>query len=246
MFDGTNVHIVAAFVGGLVAFFAPCVFPLIPAYLSYFGGVAMNAPAEQLARVRWRVFRHSLFFVAGFVLIFVLLGLGASSIGSVFLRHRDLIAQIAGVFFFLFGLFLLGAFRTPWLYREAKFDLHKYFTKSHGVNAFLIGLSFGFAWTPCIGPVLATILFLASQSESMWSGGFLLLVFALGIATPFLILSLAIDHLTNWIRRFQRAAYYVQRVAGALLLLIGFLMVIGQLGVLSDWLLRVTAFNPPL
>lgn len=236
-----------AFVGGLVAFLSPCFFPLIPAYVGYFGGTSLRQAGDKPSGVRSRTFRHSLLFVAGFLLVFTLLGTGVGSIGRKLLIHQQLFVQLGGVLFLFFGLFLLGAFqRFTRLGQEVKIHLRTDVTKYQGVNAFLLGLTFAFAWTPCIGPVLGSILTLAAHSNTAGTGGWLLFVFGLGIAAPFLVISLFLDRIAGWLRRVNRLTIYAQRLAGGFLLVIGIMMLIGRYGQLTAWVLNITKFQPPI
>lgn len=244
MIDASNVSIAVAFLGGLVAFLSPCLLPLVPAYVGYFGGGTVSETPGVKRGLRGRTFRHSLLFALGFIIIFMILGAGASSLGRFFLLQRTLLVQFGGGLFILFGLFLLGLFKAPWLYREAKF--HAALTKSQGLNAFLVGLTFGFAWTPCIGPILGSVLFLASQTAMVGTGTLLLFAFGLGIAVPFLFVSLILDRVAGWLKRFSRATLTIQRVSGALLLGIGLLMLTKHYGVITTWILRVTNFQPSI
>ncbi|MBI3956421.1 MAG: cytochrome c biogenesis protein CcdA [Candidatus Kerfeldbacteria bacterium] len=236
-----------AFVGGLVAFLSPCFFPLIPAYVGYFGGTTLQQQAAQPVRRRRRTIGHSLLFIAGFLLIFTLLGSGVGSIGQKLLVHRQIFMQLGGVLFVFFGLFLLGAFqRFSLLGGEMKFHIKTDMTKYQGLNAFLIGLTFAFAWTPCIGPVLGSILTLAATSSTAGTGGLLLFVFGLGIAAPFLVMSLFLDRISGWLRRFRKVTVYSQRIAGALLLVLGVFMLLGKYGNVVAWILNLTKFQPAL
>lgn len=224
--DGGTVNIGVAFVAGLIAFFAPCVLPLLPAYIGYFAGVGVND--EHIKEKRWQIFRQSLFFVAGFLVVFVILGLSATWLGGIFASNREIIQRIGGVVMVLLGLYLLELFKLPSLYRELKFDVHKQFGKNKSLNASLLGLTFGFAWTPCIGPVLAVILFWASQTETAVRGMLMLLVFGLGIAVPFLIIGLFIDKLLPLLRKSGRVQVWIHRIAGILVLIFGVLLLIDQ------------------
>lgn len=236
-----------AFVGGLVAFLSPCFLPLIPAYVGYFGGTSLQQQASPSERRRGRAIGHSLLFIAGFLLIFTLLGSGVGSIGRKLLVHRQIFMQLGGVLFMFFGLFLLGTFqRFSRLGSEMKFHIKTDLTKYQGLNAFLIGLTFAFAWTPCIGPVLGSILTLAATSSTAGTGGLLLFVFGLGIAVPFLVMTLFLDRISDWLRRFRKITIYSQRVAGALLLVLGIFMLLGKYGQVAAWILHVTKFQPAL
>lgn len=244
MIDLPHIGLAVAFLAGLVAFLSPCVLPLLPAYVGYFGGASASESPDARRGLRGRTFRHSLLFSLGFIIVFMILGAGASGLGRFFILKRALLTQLGGALFLLFGLFLLGLFKAPWLYREARF--HAALKKSQGLNAFLIGLTFGFAWTPCIGPILGTILFLASQTGTVGAGTVLLFAFGLGIALPFLLVSLILDRVAGWLKRFSRATLAIQRVAGVLLLGVSFLMLTKHYGIVTSWILRVTNFRPSI
>lgn len=236
-----------AFIGGLIAFFSPCFFPLIPAYVGYFGSTTLSDQTKKPAGRRILPVGHTLLFIAGFLIVFTALGAGAGSISRTLLVHRQIFLQLGGALFIFFGLFLLGAFqRFARLSSEAKFHLTASRTKYQGLNAFLLGLTFAFAWTPCIGPVLGTILTLAAASSTAGTGSLLLFVFGLGIAAPFLVISLFLDRISGWLRRFRKVTIYSQRIAGALLLALGVFMVLGKYGQLTAWILNVTKFQPAL
>jgi len=220
IFDGSSVNLFVAFFAGLVSFFAPCVVPLVPAYVGYFAGIAaLDGGGDGEKKVK--VFSYSLTFVLGFVFIFVILGLTATSIGHLFAVNKTLVARIGGVLMMFLGVYLLDLIKIPALYRERKFAVSKVFSKFQYLNTFLLGVTFGFAWTPCIGPVLAVILFFASQSGSSSYGMLLLLVYGLGIALPFVLISVFIDKIMPFIRKTQRVQMVVHRAAGVLIFLFG-------------------------
>lgn len=221
--DGNNINLGIAFLAGLASFFAPCVVPLLPAYVGYFTGVGVSD--EAVKENRKRILKYSLFFAFGFLLIFILLGLSATSIGHVFAQHKFAISRVGGVVLILLGLFMLGVFKNPAFYRERKFNIHNKLSQHQSVNSFVLGVTFGFAWTPCIGPVLAVILFWASQSETMLQGLVMMIAFGLGIAVPFLIISLFIDRLMPWLRKTQKIQTVVHKIAGWLIIIFGFLLV---------------------
>lgn len=222
-----------SFLAGLAAFASPCVYPLLPAYVGYFGGTA--AAAEKRG-FRGRTFRNAVLFVAGFTVIFVLLGLASSAVGHALAIHRLVLTRVGGALLLLFGVMLLGVLPLPALYRQ--FSIARRPDPAHPAGAFLVGLTFGFAWTPCIGPILGTILLLAAGTASAVGGAFLLFVYALGIAVPFLALSLFLDRLAGFLQRTRRFMVLLQRTSGVLLLVVGILMVSGRYGLLTGWLLR--------
>jgi len=233
--DGSTINIWIAFVAGLVAFFAPCVLPLVPSYIGYFAGVGVSD--KEIEGKKFEIFRHSLYFSAGFILVFVLLGLSATRIGGLLVSHKILLSRIGGLFMVLLGLYLLDVFKYAALYKEFKIDFQKHLTKNRGVNSFIFGLTFGFAWTPCIGPVLAVILYWASQSGGAFQGMFLLFSFGLGIAVPFILIGLFIDRMLPLIRKTRRLQEIVHYTAGVVMVLFGVLMLIDKASALSGYFL---------
>ena len=226
--DGNTINVGIALLAGAASFFAPCVAPIVPAYIGYFTGVGLTDTSA--THRRWRIVRYSLLSVLGFVGVFALLGLTATSIGNVFAAHRALIARAGGVVMVLLGLFLLGVFKVPALYRERKLNIHDKLTRYQGVNAALLGVTFGLAWTPCIGPVLAVILFLASQAETAVQGMVLMMAFGVGLGLPFLVLSLFVDRLLPYLRKSQRLQKGVHILSGLVIVLFGLLLATNLLG----------------
>ena len=233
MFDGGSVSLGIAFLAGMLTFVAPCVLPVLPAYLSYIAGVGLQKKDANKSLLKSRTFISSIFFVLGFLVVFVLLGLGASSAGILLNSYRRLIQTIGGVFFILLGLHFAGVFKIAFFSKYKKINLEGHLTRFPKVNAFLVGLTFGFAWTPCIGPVLAVILFWASQAGTFWTGFWFLLSFGLGLGIPFIILSLFTEGIMKKLRKASKAFYYAQVVAGLIIIVIGVLLI-------GDWLFLIT------
>lgn len=241
LLDGTNVNFFIAFLAGVVAFFSPCVAPILPAYVGYLSGLAAQAPGQAPANpLRHTPFLRSLFFAVGFVIVFFVLGISAAGIGRIFIRQRELIERLGGILLMVLGLYVLDIFKAPWLYQQFRLDFHGKFSRNEKLQAFLVGLTFGFAWTPCIGPVLAVILFWASQAETIVRGAMLLLAFGIGLALPFLGVSLLLGTAMRWIRRSGRLLRAVQVVAGGIVLLVGVLMATGRFGDVLGYFIRIT------
>lgn len=231
---GSNVSIIAAFLGGLVSFLSPCVLPIIPGYLSFMTGLSAS---ELGARERklGDVLIPAALFVLGFSIVFIALGASASVIGQLLLDYRSVIEKVAGVALALFGILLLGVIKVPWLYREARFDLGK--SKDFGrIAAVVMGMSFAAGWTPCVGPILAGILALAGSSGSMSSGVLLLAAYSAGLGVPFLIVAVLFGRMTGFLRWLNRHALVLNRVAGATLVVLGILVFTGRMGLVSSWL----------
>lgn len=224
----------SAFVGGILSFLSPCVLPLVPSYLGFLTGMT----AEEMQVDRRRVFVHALWFVAGFSVIFVILGATASALGSLLQQYQTWIARIGGVILILFGLYLLGVIRPAFLMRERRLQLAD---KPIGyLGSAFVGVAFGAAWTPCIGPILGAILTLAAAQASVAQGTFLLFVYALGLAIPFLLTALALDRFLTWFKRFRRYIAWVERIAGIMLIILGVLLLTDRFTLLAGYLQRLT------
>lgn len=245
LFDGQTVNVFVAFLAGMVTFLAPCVLPILPAYIGYISGVTLETTSSKSERRR--IFLNSLAFVGGFLVVFVLLGVTATWIGRWLNQYRALIQTIGGLLMILIGLHVAGVFRWKIFSRYAKFNIQKEMTRFQYVNAFLIGSVFGFSWTPCIGPVLAVILFWAGRSDTFWQGFFLLFSFGLGLGVPFLLLSLFASRFTRVLRRAGVWLERIQVVAGLIIVVMGILLIgnwlailvrpLAALGSLETWLL---------
>ena len=229
-----SVSFAVAFTAGLLSFLSPCVLPLIPSYVGFLTGMT----AEELEHRRGTALLHGLWFVAGFGLVFVLLGAGASAVGNLFRTQQVWLGRIGGVLVILFGLYLLGVLRPAFLMRERRIDLAR---KPLGyLGSGVVGFTFGAAWTPCIGPILGAILTLAATREGLGSGVGLLGVYALGLAVPFLITALALDRFLVWFQRFRRYMVWVDRIAGAMLIVLGVLLVTDNFTLLAGYLQSLT------
>ena len=211
-------------VAGIISFTSPCALPLIPSYLSYISGL----PLQELEEGKQSniVVRSSLAFVAGFTIIFAALGASSTLLGSLLLHNLPVILRVAGIFIIVLGLAQAGLLRVPFLNQERRFDLSRVREGPRG--AFPLGMAFAFGWTPCIGPVLAGILAVASGSRTVFEGAFLLVLYSLGLGIPFVVVAVWFSKAKrslSWLRRHGRA---VERTGGLLLVFIGVLFVTGQ------------------
>ena len=199
-----DVSYAGALLAGILSFLSPCVLPLVPPYLCFIGGVSFDQLSDGQAAdagLRRRVLLAAVAFVLGFAVIFVAFGATASVVGQALARHADLLAKISGGIIILLGLHFLGVFRIGFLEREARFHPEK---KPAGlIGAFVIGMAFAFGWTPCVGPALAAILFVAASEDQAFYGASLLLVYALGIGVPFLLAAAAIGPFMGFMQRFR-------------------------------------------
>jgi cytochrome c-type biogenesis protein len=227
-----------AFVAGLLSFASPCVLPLVPPYLAYMGGVSI----EQLrdagsARARSRVLLVALCFVAGFSAVFVALGATASWIGEAISAHLGILGYVAGALIALMGLHFLHVIRIPLLERTARVSVAE---KPAGlIGAFVIGLAFGFGWSPCVGPVLAAILLMAGAADSAGEGARLLFVYSLGIGLPFLVAAGFAGAFIRWSARFRTRLDWIEKAMGTFLILAGVLIFTGQTPTIAFWLIEV-------
>ena len=233
-----DITVPLAFFAGTLSFVSPCVLPLVPVYLSYLSGSSLEEENEEERVGRWHVFSHALFFVGGFTLIFVLLfGLPATILGNALFHYNDIIAQAGGVLVIVFGVHTLGWVNIPFLNMtkqlQAGHNMAPGYTRSG-----LIGMAFGAGWTPCIGPLLGTVMTMAASQPSQ--GVFYTLVYALGLALPFLITALLFTRATDQLRRLNRHAHIVQKISGVFLVAIGLLLVTGQLTSLNTFFMQFT------
>ncbi len=233
-----DVTIWGAVFAGLLSFVSPCVLPLVPPYLGYLAGVSLEeltGEGDDRAASQ-RVFFASLAFVAGFSTVFVILGASASFIGQFITQHIQFLGYVAGGLIIIMGLHFLGVFRLGLLYREARVHVDK---KPAGpLGAYLIGLAFAFGWTPCVGPILAAILFVAGSEDTVAKGAILLSAYALGLGIPFLLAALFARPFLGFMKRFRKHMGLVEKAMGLVLVLTGILFITGQIAVLSYWLLE--------
>ena len=223
-----------AFTAGLLSFLSPCVLPLIPSYVTFITGMSV----EQVQRSRRTALIHALLFILGFTLIFLALGATASALGRVLLAARDWVARAGGVLIIAFGLYLLGVFDSRALDRERR--VH-FADKPVGyLGTVLVGVAFGAGWTPCIGPILGSILVYTSTVANLQRGLLLLFVYSLGLAIPFLLAALAIDRFLAAFARIRGAMVWMSRAGGMLLIVIGLLLVTHYFTWLASYLQALT------
>ncbi len=239
----SDVSFVLAFAAGLLGFLSPCVVPLIPGYLSFVSGVCLTEMSlEERRRHLGRVLLATSLFVLGFSVIFTAMGASASALGDLILGNRLLLSRIGGVVVIGLGLAVLGIIKVPGFYRERRFQIQR---RPLGLfGAFPVGMAFGFAWTPCVGPVLTAVLTLAAASQTASTGALLLFAYSLGLGLPFLatalLMTAAFDAM-GWLRRNARA---VTTISGVFLLVMGTAMVTDLLFTLNTWLIRLVPIRP--
>ncbi len=233
-----DVSVWGAFLAGLLSFVSPCVLPLVPPYLAWLAGVSFEELRDDSAgsAQKRRIVVAALAFVLGFTTVFVGLGATASVIGKTIAQYFDTLSIIAGVIIIIMGLHFLGVFRIGLLYREARVQVNR---KPVGLfGAYVIGLAFAFGWTPCVGPVLAAILFVAGSEGTAARGAMLLAIYSLGIGIPFILAALFASRFLAWAARFRRHMHKVEMAMGGLLVVTGILFITGQMATMSYWLLE--------
>jgi cytochrome c-type biogenesis protein len=219
-----NVSIVLAFGAGLLSFLSPCVLPMVPVYLaSLYGQEASVAP-----RPRLPVFMHALSFVIGFTIIFVLLGAIAGMTGHAVIPDYAILGKIAGGLLVVFGLVIILSTWVPWLNYEKRLTIASGKTTGY-LRSFGIGAAFSLSWTACVGPILASILAIASVQATAWRGASLLAVYSLGLGLPFLAVGAAFDFLQPWLKRLGRAGGIIRPASGLLLIVVGAFILAGKL-----------------
>lgn len=235
MTDVGSISIGLAFVAGLVSFLSPCVLPLVPSYVTYVTGMTVaDLTAERQGVLRHRAALHAALFVVGFGLVFVTLGATATLLGTTMRRALPLVQQVGGVVIAAFGLYLLGLLRLPFLLRERRVHLA---SKPAGITGSVIaGMAFGAGWTPCVGPVLASILVYAGMQATMGRGLHLLIAYTLGLGVPFFVAAVGFNWYLVRARRLTRWLRPIERVSGALLLVVGILLFTGYFTLLSNFL----------
>lgn len=236
MFD---VTIFGALIAGLLSFLSPCILPIVPFYLSYLAGVGMNqisADAEVTPAVRRRAFFAACLFSLGVITVFMGLGATATAFGQIVREYFDVLRWVAAAIIIAMGLHFLGVIRIGILYRQLRAEAGD--TSNLGyVGAFVIGLAFAFGWTPCVGPVLAAILFTAAGQDTAGQGAMLLFFYGAGMTLPFVVAALFIGPFMRWMVRFRRHLGLVEKLMGALLLIFGILIATNSINIIAQWML---------
>src|SRR5215831_3430793 len=223
---------IAAFFAGVISFLSPCVLPLVPGYISLVSGASVEELQSQDQKLLRTMLLHSCMFVLGFMVVFVILGAAATALGQLVQAYKKYLSWVAGAMIIIFGLHLTGIFKIKALYMVKR--LHSVQGGKTPIGAFVIGFAFAFGWTPCIGPVLATILTLAGNATSVGRGVLLLWVYSLGLAVPFLLTSIGIGRFLSFYGWFRHHLHTVEVISGAILIAIGGLIITGHFAWLSS------------
>lgn len=234
MMGPESVGLAVAFGAGVLSFLSPCVLPLVPSYVSFLTGLSL----DELGSRRRVALTHALCFISGFTLIFLALGATATQLGVFLNQQRVWLERVGGALIVLFGLYLLGVFRWTALAREWRVHLQD---KPMGyLGSVFVGLAFGAGWTPCIGPILGSILMYASVQASLAQGLGLLFAYSMGLAVPFLLAAVAVERFLDWFGRFRRYVPVMTKIAGGILVVVGLLLVTGYFTLLASWLQALT------
>lgn len=235
-----NVTYLTALLAGTVSFLSPCVLPLAPPYICYLAGISINQVTGEgaiPANIRWRTVLVAIFFVLGFSTIFILLGASASAIGRLLAGSLHILSRLGGVFIMIMGLHIVGLIRIPFLYRDTRY--HGRIEQDGLMGAYLMGIAFAFGWTPCIGPVLAGILFLAANEETIHRGVVMLAAYSLGLGIPFILLAFAMKTFLYYAKKTRHYLGVVEKITGVFLIATGFAFMTGMTNRISFWLLEL-------
>ena len=226
------IFIISTFFAGILTFLAPCTLPLVPAYLGFISGVDQDAlkNPETARAARRKIFFNGLAFIVGFSLVFIAFGVLAGIAGQALAPYRIWMARIGGILVILFGLFMLGFFKLPFFQSDKRIPIPKWLTLGRPSSSLFIGGTFALGWTPCVGPILGSVLLLAGTSATAVQGGFLLAVFSLGLAIPFLIIALLFSRATRYIDSISKYLKWVSIIGGIFLILLGLLLVTDNFG----------------
>ncbi len=242
----TALLIPSAFIAGVLMFLAPCTLPIIPGYLVFIAAVPVtplsNSPhsaRENNVKRRRRILKNALFFVLGFSIIFILLGTFAATLGSLLGSYRDFLSRASGGMIILFGLMMLNFIRLPFVGGEWHAKIPSFLTVGRSESSFLIGALFALGWSPCIGPILGTILLFASNATTIAQGALLLGVFSLGLGVPFILTALLIDTAATQFGKWNKVITILSIMGGLLLVLFGVLILFGLMGAAVAWVAQI-------
>lgn len=230
-----DVNLFGAFLGGVLSFASPCILPLVPPYLCYIAGLSYEELTDEQRPQSGRVVLAALCFVLGFAAVFIAFGATASVLGQFVSENIDIFSKIAGGMIILFGLHFLGVLQFSFLYRQARLEIGR---AGSLIGAFVMGLAFAFGWTPCVGPILAAILFMAGGGDSVGQGVLLLSVYALGIGLPFVLAAAFVSKFIGVSARLRRHLGTVEKVSGAFLVLTGLLFIFSGMDDIGFWILE--------
>lgn len=226
-----NISLFLAFSAGLISFLSPCVLPLVPAYVSYMTGESVQS--NKTATDKFYILYKSLGFVIGFSIVFVIMGASITSLGKLFIKNQMIFKRIAGILIIIFGLHTSGILKIKFFSQEKKF---MNFGNTHGTfGSVLMGMAFAAGWTPCVGPILSSILVYATSMDTIGRGILLLILYSLGLAVPFVLTALAVDKLSSKLPKVTKHLKIVSIISGILLIILGVLIFTNKVGLLSNY-----------
>ena len=232
--EAPTIGVLVAFGAGLLSCLSPCVLPLIPSYVTFITGLSI----DEVQNARRVALVHGVLFVLGFTLIFLAMGATATMLGQALLQYRDWISRVGGVVIIIFGLYMLGAMNVGFLSRERRFHVQD---KPVGYfGTMFVGAAFGAGWTPCLGPILGSILVYTGSQADLAKGMWLLFAYSLGLAVPFLVSAVAIDRFSAFFQRMRGRMIWVSRISGVAMIAIGVLLVTNYFTILASWLTGLT------
>lgn len=227
-----------ALLAGILSFLSPCILPMVPFYLCYMAGISMaelRSDATIAPGAQRRLVASALAFALGVTTIFVLLGMGATALGQVFRQWLEPLSWVAAAVLLIFGLHFLGILRIPFLYREARIEAKV--EPSTMLGAYVMGLAFGFGWTPCVGPALAAILMVASGLDTIWRGAALLFVYGMGMTAPFILAAVFAKPFLAWMNRNRRYLGHVEKIMGVMLIVFAILIATGSVNAIAQFMI---------
>ncbi len=236
-----------AVIAGLLSFLSPCILPMVPFYLTYMAGISMTelrGDGEIASGAQHRLIVSAVAFALGVTTIFVLLGLGATALGQLFAQWRGMLSYVAAAVLLVFGLHFMGVMRIPFLYREARLEGPA--RPASLAGAYVMGLAFGFGWTPCVGPALTAILLVASGSGDLWHGGTLLLVYGLSMTLPFVLAAFFARPFLGWANRNRKYLGHVEKLMGAMLILFAVLIATNTVNLIAAWMIETFDWSATL
>ena len=234
--QAANITYISAFVAGLLSFLSPCVLPLIPSYITYITGLSFaDLQAEHPThKIRQQTMLHSLAFILGFTAVFILLGASATLLGGFLFQYQDIVRKVGGVLIIIFGIHVTGLFNLGILLGEKRLSIHR---KPAGyLGTFFVGIAFAAGWTPCIGPILSSILMIAATERTIYKGITLLLSYSMGLAIPFFLSAVALHQFLVFFNRFKKYIRIFEIVTGVFLIIIGVL-------IFTDYFTKLTRFT---
>jgi cytochrome c-type biogenesis protein len=244
MLEISFAFILSSFIAGLLTFLAPCTLPLVPAYLGFISGVNTKdlEDPEKALGARRKIFLNGVFFIIGFSLVFIIFGTLAGLLGQALVPYRIWLARLGGAFIIIFGLFMLGVFNLNFLQVDRRVKTPNWLKLGRPSSSFIVGGAFAFGWTPCVGPILGSILLLASTSTTAIEGATLLAIFSLGLSIPFIFVALAYSKATMYLKRINKYLKWVSVIGGIFLIILGGLLITDNFGLTIQYGYRIFDF----